>query len=82
VVEGVETVEELQTLAAIGLHCIQGYVFSKPIPATNVPDWYHAHMPHQRAALQSVLHPADSATAVAHTPFLAPRPTLAPSSNH
>lgn len=80
VVEGVETVEELQTLAAIGLHCIQGYVFSKPIPAANVPDWYHTHMPHQRAALQSVLHPAGSATAVAHTPFLAPRPTLAPSS--
>ncbi|KRD50293.1 histidine kinase [Acidovorax sp. Root275] len=82
VVEGVETVEELQTLAAIGLHCIQGYVFSKPIPAANVPDWYHTHMQPQRAVLQASLHPAGSATAVVHTPFSAPRAALAPSSTH
>ncbi|MBD9395510.1 EAL domain-containing protein [Acidovorax sp. ACV01] len=82
VVEGVETVEELQTLAAIGLHCIQGYVFSKPIPAANVPDWYLTHMLPQRAVLQASLHPAGSATAVVHTPFSAPRAALAPSSTH
>ena len=76
VVEGVETVEELQTLAAIGLHCIQGYVFSKPIPAAHVPDWHHTHMQPQRAALQALLRPAGS------TPFSALPPAIAPAPGH
>ena len=75
-VEGVETVEELQTLAAIGLHCIQGYVFSKPIPAVNVPDWYHTHMQPQRAALQALLRPAGSTPFSALPPAIAPAPGL------
>ncbi len=55
VVEGVETAQELQTLAALGLHCIQGYVFSKPLPAADIPAWHRHHMPAQRAALQAAL---------------------------
>lgn len=55
VVEGVETEQELQTLAALGLHCIQGYVFSKPLPADDIPAWHRHHMPAQRAALQAAL---------------------------
>ena len=82
VVEGVETVEELQTLANIGLHCIQGYVFSKPIPAANVPDWYKNHMPQQRTALQALRLPTGSAAALTRAPFLAPVSTLAPSSRN
>lgn len=84
VVEGVETVEELQTLAAIGLHAIQGYVYSKPLPASHVPDWYHARMQPQRKALQAVLQAvtASPAAALTHAPFSAlPAPT-APAPGH
>lgn len=33
VVEGVETEEELDVLRQIGASCVQGYLFSKPVPA-------------------------------------------------
>lgn len=63
VVEGVETPEELRTLAALDLHSIQGYLFSKPIPADEVPAWYLTQMQPQRAALQALLHQAGTAEA-------------------
>ena len=76
VVEGVETIEELQTLAAVGLHSIQGYVFSKPMPAADVPAWHQTAMQSQRAALQTALL-APRSTSAAHaarSPALAPVP--------
>lgn len=78
VVEGVETVEELQILTSVGLHSIQGYVFSRPIPSHQVPDWHHTEMPAQRAALQAALRTPrtfqTSHAAHAHTPALPPVP--------
>ncbi|MDH4416713.1 MAG: EAL domain-containing protein [Acidovorax sp.] len=55
VVEGVETVQELQALTAIGLHNIQGYVFSRPIPADDIPAWHRTQMRTERARLQALL---------------------------
>ncbi|MDP3229255.1 MAG: EAL domain-containing protein [Acidovorax sp.] len=76
VVEGVETVEELQTLASVGLHSIQGYVFSRPMPAHTVPQWHRTQMPAQRAALQATLHAHRTVQAsyAAHAPALPPVP--------
>jgi EAL domain-containing protein (putative c-di-GMP-specific phosphodiesterase class I)/NO-binding membrane sensor protein with MHYT domain len=80
VVEGVETVEELQILTSVGLHSIQGYVFSRPIPSHQVPDWHHTEMPAQRAALQAALRTprtfqtSHAAHGHAHTPALPPVP--------
>jgi len=37
IVEGVETEEQLQKVAALGCVCIQGYVFSKPVEAVDLP---------------------------------------------
>jgi len=38
VAEGVETEEQQQLVQALGCHLIQGFYYSKPIPATEVPD--------------------------------------------
>lgn len=48
VAEGVETVAELRSLAAMGCDEIQGYYVSKPMPACDVASYVHA-----RNALQS-----------------------------
>jgi len=37
VAEGVETEEQLQKVAALGCDCIQGYIFSKPVEAADLP---------------------------------------------
>lgn len=42
VIEGVETNTELATLTALGGTLIQGYVFSKPMPADQVDAWLAA----------------------------------------
>jgi len=36
IAEGVETVEERDTLLALGCHCFQGYLYSKPVPASQL----------------------------------------------
>ncbi len=82
VVEGVETAEELRTLAALGLHSIQGYVYSKPLPAASVPHWYHTRMRPQRAAFQALLQSVGSATGRNHMPFAAPPAATAPAAGH
>ena len=66
----------LQTLAAVGLHSIQGYVFSKPMPAADVPAWHQTAMQSQRAALQTALLAPRSASAAhaGRSPALAPVP--------
>ncbi len=39
VAEGVETVEELQSLLAAGVRCAQGFLFCKPSKSPAEPDW-------------------------------------------
>ncbi|MHB1693563.1 MAG: EAL domain-containing protein [bacterium] len=34
--EGVETVEQLEKLESLGADMVQGYLFSKPIPETEI----------------------------------------------
>lgn len=36
IAEGVETEKEKETLLALGCHCFQGYLYSKPIPAAQI----------------------------------------------
>jgi len=40
--EGVETVEDKRMLGQLGCHFMQGYLFGKPIPEHNVPDYLDA----------------------------------------
>ncbi len=42
VAEGVETVEQYQILKEYGCDIIQGYLFSKPVPAEEIQSCYHA----------------------------------------
>ena len=39
VAEGVETIGHLQLLKTLDCHAMQGYLFSKPMPADEVPGW-------------------------------------------
>lgn len=39
IVEGVETEDELRTVVDCGIDRIQGYLFSRPVPAADVPHW-------------------------------------------
>jgi len=39
IVEGVETEDELRTVVGCGIDRIQGYLFSRPVPAADVPHW-------------------------------------------
>ena len=39
VAEGVESVEELETLTGTGVHCAQGFLFARPDNPPGVPDW-------------------------------------------
>jgi diguanylate cyclase (GGDEF)-like protein len=45
VAEGVETVEQAQTLAAMGCHLLQGYYFDRPMPVSELIDRYGAAPP-------------------------------------
>ena len=38
VAEGVESKEQVQKLAALGCECVQGFYYSKPLPAVQIPD--------------------------------------------
>jgi EAL domain-containing protein (putative c-di-GMP-specific phosphodiesterase class I) len=39
VAEGVESPEELASLASVGVRCAQGYLFARPDSPPNLPDW-------------------------------------------
>ena len=43
VAEGVETAEQLELLKSMGCDQIQGYFFSRPLPADQFLAYYHAH---------------------------------------
>jgi predicted signal transduction protein with EAL and GGDEF domain/CheY-like chemotaxis protein len=39
VAEGVETLEQMETLHRLGCHTMQGFLFCKPLPAEKIKDW-------------------------------------------
>jgi EAL domain-containing protein (putative c-di-GMP-specific phosphodiesterase class I) len=39
VAEGVEDADTLRALAAVGCDSVQGYYFSRPVPADDLIDW-------------------------------------------
>nr|WP_276512204.1 EAL domain-containing protein [Cryobacterium roopkundense] len=39
IAEGVESVEQMVELQRIGTHLCQGYLFSRPLPAEEIPSW-------------------------------------------
>ena len=43
VVEGVETAEQVAALKVLGCDYIQGYYFSKPLPAKEFEEYLAAH---------------------------------------
>jgi EAL domain-containing protein (putative c-di-GMP-specific phosphodiesterase class I) len=65
VAEGVESVADAQTLAELGCDIIQGYYFSRPLPADSFQQWRAANDPF------SPIFPADSLGPEAN-----PEPTL------
>jgi EAL domain-containing protein (putative c-di-GMP-specific phosphodiesterase class I) len=50
VAEGVETVETLQALVELGGDLAQGYYFSQPLPADQIPEWLSTHAPQSNPA--------------------------------
>jgi EAL domain-containing protein (putative c-di-GMP-specific phosphodiesterase class I) len=40
IVEGVETVSQLERLRALGACKFQGYLFARPMPAASLPSWH------------------------------------------
>jgi EAL domain-containing protein (putative c-di-GMP-specific phosphodiesterase class I) len=58
--EGVETPEQLRALAQAGCSDIQGYLFSRPVPLSEVPSVLRS-MPTVAALLQSPV-PAEAVT--------------------
>lgn len=43
VAEGVETLEQLELMKEMGCEQIQGYYFSRPLPADDFHNYYRAH---------------------------------------
>jgi len=49
IAEGIETEELMDRLIAMGCETGQGYFFSRPMPAIDVPAWLAQHPPHPTA---------------------------------
>jgi EAL domain-containing protein (putative c-di-GMP-specific phosphodiesterase class I) len=43
VAEGVETTTQLEYVGSLGIHTCQGFLFSRPVPATDVLDAVRLH---------------------------------------
>ena len=56
VAEGVETREQLLALKSMGCHLIQGYYFSKPLPAEEFEPFILKHLEAMREAQEEDLH--------------------------
>ncbi len=50
IAEGIETEDLMKTLVAMGCETGQGYFFSRPMPAADVPEWIAGHSPHAQTA--------------------------------
>jgi diguanylate cyclase (GGDEF)-like protein len=57
IAEGVETAEHAALLAKMGCSHLQGYLFSKPLPAEDIPGWFARFRPALR--LEDALTPMD-----------------------
>jgi diguanylate cyclase (GGDEF)-like protein len=42
-VEGVETMPQFELVKRLGAHCIQGYLFSKPLLSVDLNSWFDTH---------------------------------------
>jgi EAL domain-containing protein (putative c-di-GMP-specific phosphodiesterase class I) len=60
VAEGVETREQLQKLRVVKCDQAQGYLFSRPVPASDVPSMISALARSSSAAISAFQNPADS----------------------
>lgn len=55
IVEGVETPEELRIVVQSGIDSIQGYLFARPIPASDIPHWLASVAPARLRAMDGLL---------------------------
>jgi EAL domain-containing protein (putative c-di-GMP-specific phosphodiesterase class I) len=49
VAEGVETADQAAALAAMGVHCLRGYYFARPLPSNAVSGWLRERVRRSRA---------------------------------
>jgi diguanylate cyclase (GGDEF)-like protein len=49
-VEGVETMPQFDLVKRLGAHCIQGYLFSKPLMSADLDAWFDTHRQHSEGA--------------------------------
>jgi EAL domain-containing protein (putative c-di-GMP-specific phosphodiesterase class I) len=62
VAEGVETVEQLELLRRIGCDRAQGFLWTRPLPAAEVPGWIAHHRRNPHAAWEHTTSPSSSTT--------------------
>ena len=43
IAEGIETQEHVERLTSMGVDCLQGYLFAKPMPNSALPEWLEKH---------------------------------------
>jgi EAL domain-containing protein (putative c-di-GMP-specific phosphodiesterase class I) len=55
VAEGVETMEEMMLLESLGCQCVQGFLFSAPMPAAAVQGWLRQEKARIRALCGAVM---------------------------
>jgi EAL domain-containing protein (putative c-di-GMP-specific phosphodiesterase class I) len=61
VAEGVETEDQAASLLEKGCRVMQGYLFSRPLPADALASWLHERDHSKRASMECELEPAQAA---------------------